>query len=124
MSYADLDSPTTLNALAPVAARTVTGVGAAMDVRSQKGIAAVILMAQAGTGTTPTLTVRVQDSDDGSGGWASVPNAVFTQVTTTDSTQKIPLDLDSCRGFIRMSWTIGGTTPSFTFGVAALGRSF
>jgi hypothetical protein len=124
MSYADLNSPTTLLDLVPIAARTASGFGAAqIDVRNLKGIGVLLLLAQAGTGTTPTLAVRVQDSEDGSSGWANM-GINFVQVAAADSTQRIPIDLDACRGFIRIAWTIGGTTPSFTFGVAGLGRSF
>lgn len=120
----DISGVLTQNALHPTAARTTTTNGSAVDVRAQKGIAAVLLDSAAGTGTTPTLDVKIQDSADGSTGWADIAGAAFTQVTNAASQQKIGVDLDSCRGYIRAVATIGGTTPSFTFSVTALGRSF
>lgn len=123
MSMFDLNSNTTLNNLAAPTARTATGTGSSIDVRTQNGLAAVMLSAAAGTGTTPTLDVTIQDSVDGSTGWTNITGAAFTQVTTADSAQKIGVNLDACRGFIRASWTIGGTTPSFNFAVAVLGRT-
>lgn len=120
----DINGVLTQSTLFPTAARTTTTNGPAVDVRGQKGIAAVILDSAAGTGTTPTMDVKIQDSADGATGWADVPGATFAQVTATASQQKIGLDLDACRGYIRAVATIGGTTPSFTFSVTALGRSF
>ncbi len=120
----DINGVLTANALHPTAARTATTNGSAVDVRSQKGIAAIILDSAAGTGTTPTMDVKIQDSANGSTGWADISGATFAQVTTTASQQKIGVDLDASRGYIRAVATIAGTTPSFTFSVTALGRTF
>jgi hypothetical protein len=120
----DINGVVTLNSLHPTAARTTTTNGSAVDVRSQKGIAPVILDSAAGTGTSPTLDVKIQDSADGSTSWADVTGATFTQVINAASQQKIGLDLDATRGYIRAVATIGGTSPSFTFSVSALGRTF
>jgi hypothetical protein len=120
----DINGQTQLDNLAPTAARTTTGTGSAVDVRGLKGIAAIVLDSAAGTGTTPTLDLVIQDSPDGTTGWANVTGAAFAQVAGAASRQKIPLDVDAVRGFIRASWTIGGGTPSFTFSANALSRPF
>jgi hypothetical protein len=119
----DLVSQSTLIAIAGTGARTASGNGAAVDVRELFGIGAVVLDCAAGTGTNPTLSVVIQDSDDGATGWASISGAAFAQVTNAaSSVQLIGLDLSAARRFVRASWTVGGTTPSFTFSVNALGR--
>lgn len=118
MSLNDVFSPTNRVALAPTAARTATGQGSAVDVRQVVGLAQFVLDCAAGTGTTPNLVVNIQDSPDGSTGWATV--ASFTAVTTVASAQDRALDVRSTRGFLRAQWTITGTTPSFTFSVNGL----
>jgi hypothetical protein len=118
VSLNDVFGPTNRIGLAGTAARTATGQGSAVDVRQLIGHARFTLDCAAGTGTSPTLTVNIQDSADGSTGWATV--ASFTQVTTTASTQDRALDVRSTRGFLRAQWTIGGTSPSFTFSVNGL----
>lgn len=118
MSINDVFGPTNRITLAATAARTATGQGSAVDVRQLIGPARFLLDCAAGTGTTPTLTVAIQDSADGSTGWATV--ASFTQVTTTDAQRDLAVDVRSTRGFLRAQWTIGGTTPSFTFSVSGV----
>jgi hypothetical protein len=65
------------------------------------------------SGTTPSLTVVVEESANGSTGWAT--KASFTARTTTGS-QIIALPRLN-HAFLRATWTISGTTPSFTFSV-------
>lgn len=112
----------TLYALHPTAARTATGQGSSVDVRDVEGDLAIVLDSAAGTGTTPTLDAKLQDSDDGSTGWADVSGATFTQVVGAAAQQKIVVDANAAKRYVRVAYTIGGTTPSFTFSVNALGR--
>jgi hypothetical protein len=117
----------TVDSLSPVQALTATANGSAVDVRSRKGIGVIILDSAAGSGTTPTSTTKIQDSADGSTGWADVVDAVlgtaaFTQVTTSASFQRMSFNFDGCRGYIRTVDTIAGTTPSFTRSVSAVSR--
>jgi hypothetical protein len=118
----DPNGSATLTALHPNAARSATGTGTAFDVRQMAGLGTLILDAAAGTGTSPTMALVVQDSVDGSTGWANVTGAAFAGLTTTASTQRLAVNLGATRGFLRMSWTIGGTTPSYQFSVSMLGR--
>ena len=48
--------------------RSATVNGLAADILDYEGHAAAILQSAAGTGTTPTLDVKLQDSADGSTG--------------------------------------------------------
>lgn len=107
--------------LLPIAARTSTANGGAVDVRKYDGIALFTHQSAAGTGTTPTLGVKLQDSADGSTGWADIPGATFAQVTdAADTTELIQVNLGNVKRYIRAVATIGGTTPSFTGGVSMI----
>ncbi|MCA1696557.1 MAG: hypothetical protein LC749_18555 [Actinobacteria bacterium] len=70
----------------------------------------------AASGTSPTLTVNVQTSDDNTT-WRTVVS--FTAVTAAPANQHV--SQGSLDRYLRFSWVIGGTTPSFTFSVGALG---
>lgn len=109
-------------------AQSITGTvnGPAVDLRPYRGKVVLILNSAAGTGTTPTLDLKVQDSADGSTGWADLLSAsevgLFTQVTTTDSLQAVMVDTEYVRGFVRVVTTIGGTSsPTFIAGVSLIG---
>lgn len=110
-----------IQTLSAIAARTATVTGAAVDVRLFTGNMLVIQDTGTVTGTAPTLDGKVQNSADGSSGWADITGATFTQVTASTNTQTIAISADACLGFIRYVGTIGGTTPSFTMGTQALG---
>ena len=108
--------------LIPAQAATATVTGAAANIRQYVGKVKVILMSSIGGGTTPTLDVKIQDSPDGSTGWADVSGATFTQVTdAADSTQDIGMEIDSINPFVRAVGTITGTSPTFSFAVGLIG---
>ncbi len=119
-AFLDRGNTVSVDNLRATAAITATGQGSSVDVRTRKGIGVIILDCAAGTGTTPTLDITIQDSADGSTGWANVTGAAFTQVTTVASRQTLVFDFDACRGYIRVSETVGGTTPSFTRSINAV----
>lgn len=105
-----------------VAARTSTANGTGADVLDYEGKATVILGSAAGSGTSPTLDVKVQDSDDNST-FADIAGAVFTQVTGAGaSNQAIGVGLNAARRYVRAVATIGGTSPSFSCGVWLLAK--
>ncbi len=113
----------TYSEIAPTATRTTTLTGAAFDIHDYDGKYAFTLTSEAGTGTTPTLDGKIQDSADGSTGWADVSGATFTQVTDgADATETIFVDTDGVKAYIRFVGTIAGTTPSFAFGVIGVGQ--
>ncbi len=105
-------------ALAPSAARTAsgnsgvfTGYGVASTLRAQLDVTAA-------SGTTPTLDVVIEDTLDGTNwnilasfGQKTAPGREVVNVSTPFANR------------IRARWTIGGTTPSFTFSVICLSQT-
>lgn len=107
--------------LLPNASRTATVNGSWVDVRAYEGDIAILLDVGPVTGTTPTLDAKIQDASDGTGtGVADVAGGAFTQVTASNSKQKISIPAGSVQGWIRIVGTIAGTTPNFTFSGTAL----
>lgn len=104
--------------LAASATQTVTGnsgilanYGGATTLRCQLNVSAA-------SGTTPTLDVTIQDSLDGTT-WNTI--GTFTQATTV--TRQVINITTPFADQIRVLWTIGGTTPSFTFDIRAASQS-
>jgi len=84
----------------------LTGYGPAGSLRAQLNVTAA-------SGTTPTLDVLIEDSVDGGATWNTV--ATFAQKTAAG---REVVNLTGLFGdTLRVRWTIGGTTPSFTFAV-------
>lgn len=112
-----------LLSLHPTAARTSTGNGTGVDVRQLDGDLVLILdSAAAGAGTNPTLDVTVEHSDTSGSGYTAITGAAFTQVTSTASQQKLVINKDGAKRYVRVTYTIGGTSsPSFTFSVTGVG---
>lgn len=93
----------------------------------------VLLDAETGTGTDPTLDLAIQHREDASDDWAAVPAAAlynpatgdadtFDQVTdAADSTQTLALRRERLKAQVRAVLTIGGTTPDFVCAVYLLG---
>lgn len=109
--------------LAPAAQRTTTLTGTGIDVLDYEGVALAVLNASAGTGTTPTLDVKLQHSDDDST-YADVTGGAFTQVTDVAGTagvQVMKVNVSDLKRYVRVIGTIAGTTPSFEFGVEFIG---
>lgn len=96
--------------LAAAAARTANGSGASFFMGGRDTLRLDLSITAAG-GTTPTLNVKVQHSADGNT-WTDL--ASFTQATGASSQRKV---LSGCDRYVKATWTIGGTTPSFTFGL-------
>jgi hypothetical protein len=118
----DVNGNTVLTALLPITTLTTSGNGPAIDVRQLSGVGAVVLDVSAGTGTAPTLTGNVQDSPDGTTGWATIPGSFLGSFTTVAGQTKLGVNWNSCRGWVRLNYTIGGTTPSYTVSAMAVSR--
>lgn len=100
------------------AARTATGTGSAVCGFQRYEKFAAELVVTAASGTTPTLDVTLQHSMDGGTTWFTM--ATFTQKTATGSELKSEAEVEAATAEVygdclRAIWTIGGTTPSFTF---------
>jgi len=97
--------------LAPSTARTANGSGGPY-VMGARGTLRLSLAVTAASGSTPSLTVTVETSADGTT-WYSA--GTFAAKTTTGTERKSFSGMDR---YARVSWAITGTTPSFTFSVA------
>lgn len=109
-------------------ARTTTANGTTITNASGRG-AMFYINVSAASGTTPTLVVQLQVQDPVSTSWIDVTGAATATITTTGLSM-----LTVCPGIseaantkvsqglprvFRFRWTIGGTTPSFTFSIGA-----
>jgi hypothetical protein len=123
----DLSSGFSLHANA---AETVTGVSAGVDLINQPGYDGAVtsvsgfvahLHVCAASGTTPTLDVEIEDSADDMT-YAAIgtgTEGVFAQATApTCERLETSAGAFSIDEYVRSSWVIAGTTPSFTFVVA------
>lgn len=102
-------------------AATVTGNGTGVDISSFVGQGAFLLTSAAGTGTAPLYDAKLQDSDTLGGTYTDIAGAVFTQVGGAASAQKVTVNLDAAKSFIRVAETLGGTGPSFVRGISLVG---
>lgn len=102
------------------AAVTSTATSAAIDLKEYDGDVSLILTSAAGTGSSPTLDVKVQDSDESGGTYGDLTGAAFTQVTDSASMQVITFSKDEAKRYIKIVQTVGGSTPSFTFSINGL----
>lgn len=82
------------------------------DAASSANGANAILTVTAASGTTPTLVAKVQHSVD---------NSVWVDLITFGSKNSRSSEFQTVAGtvqrYVRVLWTVGGTTPSFTFHV-------
>lgn len=117
-----LSQANVLELLAP-AALTETTEGTGVDVSAYEGIAAAVLHSAAGTGTTPTMNVKLQTCATVDGTYADISGATFTEVDDTEggSIQIISFNVAAAKAFVRAVATIAGTTPSFTCSAAFVG---
>lgn len=105
--------------IAASAARTTSG-STAM-IHTYGPITGIVLQVNvtAVSGTSPTLTVKAEDSVDGTN-WNAVAGAATSSITATGITLvRVDLRAVPVTERLRFTWTIGGTTPSFTFAVDA-----
>lgn len=108
-----------LMTIAAAASATANGTG-----RQLRGISAgkkafATLHVTAVAGTAPTMDVIIQ-SDDNAGFTSATTHATFAQVTTLPTSQLVAIDGAITDDYWRARYTIGGTSPEFTF-VVALG---
>lgn len=102
--------------LLQAARRTATANGAGVDMLDYEGSAIVVLDCGAIGGTSPTLDVRLQESDTSGGTYTDVAGGGYTQITAA-GTQKLTLAIQNTKRWIRVASTIGGTTPTPEYGV-------
>lgn len=102
----------------PSAARTATGNGNVLTMTGPTSTQTLVahLHVFNVSGTTPSMTVNVQSAALVGFG-SPTTRATFTAATGVTS-QRVILAGPVTDGFWRVTWTISGTTPSFTFAAA------
>lgn len=78
-------------------------------------LALVAVSAAAGTG--PTTTVTVEESDNGTSGWAAVPGGAGTALAGVGNQT---VAAAPSKNFVRISAVVAGTTPVVTGKIATL----
>lgn len=91
-------------------ARVVSGVGVSVDLGIKSGLT-LDLAVSAASGTNPTLDVALETSKDNTT-WRTLD--AFARVTTAGPVARAFAGADR---YVRARWTLGGTDPSFTFGL-------
>lgn len=107
------------------AAKTVTGTTSTVAGLGKSTILAVVLNCSAVSGTNPTYDLKIQGSVDGGTVWYDL--ITFTQVTAASTAVKYWSDVNGTTAqllpdAIRGSYTIGGTSPSFTCSLKAAAK--
>ena len=100
---------------------TATATSSAIDLKEFDGDVLLVLNCAAGTGSSPTLDIKVQDSDETGGTYGDLSGATFTQVTTSASVQTLEVNKDECKRFIKLVQTVGGSSPVFVYGISLIG---
>lgn len=73
--------------------------------------ALLMISCTAASGTTPTLDASLEESADNSS-WTAVTGSSITQLTAAGNRVAVG---NISKNYVRVTVTIGGTTPSFTF---------
>jgi len=103
------------------AARTTTGQTGALQpggkiISVNREHLNLLVDVTANDGTTPTLDLSVEWSMDGGSTWAVGDTAdAFTQIGDTTTTVVEQFQLKAPH--YRIKWTLGGTSPSYTFSI-------
>jgi hypothetical protein len=112
------------NALAVSNAQVVTATGNSTDYIDLLGSVnigagnlqklAAILNITAASGTSPTLTVKLVGADDSGFSTNKVTLGAIVDNITAVGNYRIPIANVARKRYIRLEYTAGGTTPSFT----------
>ena len=103
------------------AAVTSTATSSSIDLLEYDGDVMLILDSAAGGGSSPTLDIKLTESDATGGTYTDLSGATFTQVVDAASMQTLAINKDSSKRFIRIMQTIGGSSPTFTFSINLIG---
>lgn len=100
--------------LHPVATETATFTGATTNIADLKDFDGDIqlILDSGAAASSGTMTGKIQDSADGSTGWADVTGGGFTAVAQAASKQVLTINRDAIKRYVRFVGTIAasGTT--------------
>ena len=81
----------------------------------QSGVLAVGVGSASGTPTSFSVAANIQDSADGSTGWADVSGTSITAITAANGVASVKFNLRGARGYIRAKGRpsfVGGSSPT------------
>ena len=113
----DTDNPVQrpANNVVGSAARTTNGNSGSVVVNGAERVN-VLIDVTAVSGTSPTLALALEWSHDGTTWFpAATPDTLGANITAATKRVHGPIDIKA--PFTRVTWTLGGTTPSFTFAI-------
>ena len=111
-ALANASVPNATDTLSASAAKIATGAATAVSGFAAAKNLVIQLECTASSGTNPTLDVIVQDTVDGTNYFTI---ATFIQLITTGI--EVKRVSTAFTDTLKVSWTIAGTNPSFTFSV-------
>lgn len=121
MTILNLGTKTTVLSLLANDVVTATGTGSAVDLQLYEGDIAVILDAEAG-GAGITYAVKLTESDTSGGTYTDVTGGAFTTTeANTALVEKISVNTDGMKRFVKASVTVAGGTGAGAVSVVALG---
>lgn len=103
-------------ALTPAARGTGTHLSGPISAPGVAQDVVLLVHCTAASGTTPTLNVSLEESNDSSS-WSAVSNSGVTQLTAAGNAMSNAV---LTKQYARVTATVGGTTPSFTFRATVL----
>lgn len=110
---------------------TASGNSVGIDLGDTGPAVTLLLNVGAITGTTPTMDLKLQSSKndnvaspEAADAYADIPNASFAQLTSADTGVGVVsyAIVNRPERFVRLSYTVAGTTPSFTISGLILAR--
>lgn len=113
-------------ALDGTTATTASGTSDSLSNAVARGVM-VFVNVTAASGSSPTLVVKLQAQDPASGTWFDITDVATASITGTGASlltiypgltvaANSKIDMPVPRTF-RVAWTLGGSSPSFTFSV-------
>jgi len=121
MTIQNLGSGTEVLSLLANDVVTATGTGSAVDLVDYEGDLAVVLDAEAGGGSV-TYAVKLTESDTSGGSYTDVSGGAFTTTgANTALVEKISVNTNGMKRYIKVSVTVAGGTGAGAVSVLALG---
>ncbi len=108
--------------LLPIAAVTASFQSTGVDVSQIEGQLALFLDGSNVAGSSPTMALKLQHSDTQGGTYTDVTGGGFTGLTTGAGSQKLVVDADGLKKWVRIDGVIGGTSsPQYLLSCQAYG---
>lgn len=111
-------------ALANNASITASADGSEVDLSDFDGPITITVHIGAVTGTNPTLAIAIKTAPISGGTYAAGPDGTLFNLTSADANTVKAITLPkTIQGFVKIGWTIGGTsTPTFPISALAFGQ--